>query len=72
MFARPKIERGRVNLIHQRRGETQPGEIHSFYIVLAGITGLDPNIIKRRGFKVTELGGSFFLAVYAGDSAEFP
>ena len=72
MLSRPKIERCGVNFIHQGRGKAQACEIHSFYIVLAGIAGLDANMIKGGGFKVTELGGTFFLAVYTRDSAEFP
>ena len=72
MLARPDVEGRRRDLIDQWNSKTEPGEVHTLDVILAGVARFDSNVVVFRGMKVSELRRSLFAAVCANDSPKFP
>src|SRR6266480_7093596 len=72
MLVSPNIERRRRKLIDQWNRKPQFCPVHTFNVVLAGIAGLDSNMVEFGCVKITEFCRTFFVTINAGDTSERP
>ena len=72
MFVSPNIERRRRNLIDQWNGKPESRQVHTFNVVLAGVTGFDPDMVVFGRVKITEFRWPLFTTICAGDASERP
>src|SRR5882724_2497 len=72
MLARPNIQRRSRNFIYQRNGKPESRQVHTFNVMLAGITGFDAQVVELGCVKVPEFCWPLFTTISAGDAPERP
>src|ERR1700730_3265963 len=72
MLVGPNIECRRRNFIYQRNGKAEPREVYPLDVMLAGITGLDPDVVVFGCVKISEFCWPLFVTISAGDASERP
>src|SRR6266478_4645018 len=72
MLVRPNIQRSRRNLIYQWNGKPESRQVYSLNVMLAGITGFDPDVVIFRCVKIPKFCWPLFIAIGAGDASERP